>query len=62
MHLVQFITDTMELGLEVTLCVDVNEHMIKSKIALQFQKLGLAEAYDCKFKYAGPTSYFRGRH
>ena len=36
--------------------------MIKGKIVLDIQKLGLVEAYNNKFKSTSPTSYFRGTH
>ena len=62
MHLVQFIVDTIELGLEVILSVHANEQMIKSKLALQLQKLGLVEFYNCKCKSAGHASYFKDGH
>ena len=52
----------MSLGLEVILSIDANDNMIKGKLVLQLHKLGLVEAYDTKFKSAGPASYFRGRH
>ena len=32
MLLVQFINDSIELGLELTLTVDENEHVVKGKI------------------------------
>ena len=50
MHLTQFITSAIELGLEVILAVDSNEHMLKGKLVLQLQKLGLVEAYNKKQK------------
>ena len=34
--------------------------MLKGKLVLQLQKLGLVESYNKKFKNLGPTSYFRG--
>ena len=36
--------------------------MVKGKLALQLQKLGLVEAYTNKFQSTCPASYFRGRH
>ena len=44
MHLVQFITDSIELELELILNVDTHEHVVKGKLARQLQNLGLVEA------------------
>ena len=62
MHLAQFITDSIESGLQVILTMDTNEHMVTGKLDRQLQKLGLVEAYSDKFKSLGPASCFRGRH
>ena len=62
MNLVQFITDTIKSALEVMLSVHQNEHAIKNKIALQLQKLGLAEAYNNKFKSSGTALCIKGRN
>ena len=60
MHLTQSIWSTIEIGLEVILAVDSNKHMIKVKLSIQLQKLGLVEAYDKKFKKVDIASYFKG--
>ena len=41
MNLTQLFASTIELGLEVILSVDANEHILKGKLDLQLQKLGL---------------------
>ena len=46
MNLTQFIVSTIELGLELILAIDENEHILKGKIAFQLKKLGLVEVYN----------------
>ena len=62
-HLIQFITHSLSLRLEVILTIDANEHALSGRCAKQLQRLGLAEAHYRKFgPEGGPVSYFRGRH
>ena len=55
-HLVQFITDSIDSGLEVILTADANEHVVKGKVDMKLYKLGIVEAYCDKFKSTGTTS------
>ena len=63
LHLTQFTSSSTTARLEVILTVDANEHFVKSQLAKQLQKLGLAEGHCTKFNpEGGPASCFRGRN
>ena len=62
MHLKYFITDDVDLGREVILTVNANNHVVKVKLTKQLQNLGLVEAYFNDFKHTCPASCFRDRH
>ena len=62
MHLAQFITESIESGIEVILTVDSNEHVVKGKLSCQIHNVGIVEAYSNNFKSAGLASCFRSTH
>lgn len=63
MHLTQFISSSMALGLEVILPINSNEHAVAGRLTQRSQRLRLAAACCSKFdQEGGPASCFRGRH
>ena len=45
LHLIQFIAEFISLGLQLILIVDINEHVVKGKLARQMKNLGMVEAF-----------------
>ena len=58
----QFVTVSIESGLESILSADENEHMVKVILTSKIQKLGLVEKYHDNVKNEDPDSYFRSRN
>ena len=58
--LIQFIRNAINKGNQVTLAVDINEHVTDGKLPAELKKVGMVEAFMKKFNSSGPASHVKG--